>query len=163
MKTLHNILLLGALCSFFFISCSSSDEDKLTKKGPDFAISDLQGTWNATSAVFSPGDPGSQANPVDIIAEDGSLTMAIQSNGRFTMTFNVPDVDIEPVTGEMFFENNEFFAIRFDDEPGDYDYFGATLTSTTFEVISAEPVADWDFDEDGNEEPAYVSLNLVRT
>ena len=61
---------------------------------------------------------------MDIIAERGSLTIVIQSNGRFTMNFNVEGSDPFMVTGEMFFENNEFFAIRFDEKPKDYDYFG---------------------------------------
>ncbi len=162
MKTLRNILLLGTLYSFFFIACSSSDEDELTKTGPEFSISDLQGTWNATSAFFSPSDPNSQSEAVDIIAEGGTLSIVIQSNGRFTMNFDVEGLDPFTVTGEMFFENNEFFAIRFDEEPNDYDYFGIDYTATTLRINGGPDTAEWDFNGDGEDEPANVSLDFVK-
>ncbi|MEJ1222286.1 hypothetical protein [Sediminicola sp. 1XM1-17] len=162
MKKLKNILLLGTLFSFFFISCSSSDEDELTKAGPDFAISELQGTWEATSAVFAYSGSGASYDPVRIVADGGTVRLVVQSNGRFTLTIDTVDMDEFIVTGEMFFENNEFFAIRFDDEPNDYEYFGATLTSNTFALNSGPDVAEWDFDGDGNEEPASVSFEFIR-
>ncbi len=163
MKTLRHFLIFSTIFSFFFISCSSSsDEDELTKTGPDFSISDLQGTWNATSAFFSPSDPNSQSEGVDIIAEGGSLSIVILSNGRFTMNFNVQGSDPFTVTGEMFFENNEFFAIRFDEEPNDYDYFGIEYTSTTLQINGGPDTAEWDFNGDGNDEPASVTLNFVK-
>ena len=162
MKPLRHIILISTLFSFFFISCSSSDEDELTKTGPDFSISELQGTWNATSAFFSPSDPNSQSDGVDIIAEGGSLSIVIQSNGRFTMNFNVEGMDPFTVTGEMFFENNEFFAIHFDEDPDDYEYFGIDYTATTLRINGGPDTAEWDFNSDGEEEPANVSLDFVK-
>lgn len=162
MKPLRHIILISTLFSFFFISCSSSDEDELTKTGPDFSISELQGTWNATSAFFSPSDPNSQSDGVDIIAEGGTLSIVIQSNGRFTMNFNVAGADPFTVTGEMFFENNEFFAIRFDEDPDDYEYFGIDYTATTLRINGGPDTAEWDFNGDGEDEPANVSLDFVK-
>ena len=98
---------------------------------------------------------------MDIIAEGGSLSRVIQSNGRFTMNFNEEGSDPFTVTGEMFFENNEFFAIRFDEEPDDYEYFGIEQTATTLQINGGPDTAEWDFNGDGNNEPAKGILNFV--
>ena len=99
MKTLGKLLLLGALFTFLFISCSKDEPSSTT--GPDFSISDMAGNWEATKASLynSTIDHG-----VAIIADDGTVSMVIQANGRFTI--NIDPIDRNPftVTGKMFFE-----------------------------------------------------------
>lgn len=163
MKTLSK-LLIAPLIAFLLLSCSSDDEDAQLDTGPSYSISDLAGTWNATSITFSYCGSG-QIEPsfVDIIAEGATASMVVQTNGRFTLTITFPDADPEVITGRMYFENGEFFAIQFDDDPpDDPTYFGDTLSGNTFRLNGGPETAEFDFDDDGNEECASVDLTFVR-
>jgi len=72
------------------LSCSSDDEEfKISLEGPSLSVSDFTGTWVAFQAVFETFD-GSNLR-LDVIEEGGSATLAVQANGRFTITINTPD------------------------------------------------------------------------
>ena len=63
----------------------------------------------------------------------------------------------------MYFEDGEFFAIQFDDDPpDDPTYFGETLSGNTFQLSGGPDTAEWDFDGDGNDESASVFLVFER-
>lgn len=63
----------------------------------------------------------------------------------------------------MYFEDGEFFAIQFDDDPpDDPTYFGETLAGNTFTLNGGPDTAEWDFDDDGDDEPASVFLRFVK-
>ncbi|MCX2719944.1 hypothetical protein [Lentiprolixibacter aurantiacus] len=166
MKTLSKILIAPLfLFAFLLLSCSSDDEDAKVNEGPSYAISDLAGTWIATEIRFSYCGSGTvEPSSVDIIAEGATATMVVQTTGRFTLTITFPDdVDDEIITGKMYFENGEFFAIQFDDDPpDDPTYFGDTLSGNTFTLNGGPETAEFDFDDDGNEECASVYLKFVR-
>lgn len=167
MKTtvFNPIRFIPLLFAFLILSCSSDDEDVQADQGPDFAISELAGTWNATSMTFSFSGQGAIPEPsfYDLIAEGGSATLTVQSNGRFTLTVMPMGEPAESFGGLMYFEDGEFFAIQFDeDPPNDPTYFGATLSGNTFSLNGGPDTAEWDFDGDGNDEPASVSLVLVK-
>ncbi|MBT8320643.1 MAG: hypothetical protein KJO90_03120, partial [Eudoraea sp.] len=91
MKTLSKILIAPLFVfAFLLFSCSSDDdEDVQANCGPEYCVADLQGTWNATSVLFTPcvfeGFEG-----IDIITEGATVQMVVQSNGRFTITINIP-------------------------------------------------------------------------
>ncbi len=165
MKTLYQIFSLSVLFVFLFVSCSSDDEDVMADEGPSFAISDLQGTWEATSLVFSYSGQGPVPEPssYDVVAEGGSATLVVQSNGRFTLSVRPAGEDTESFSGRMYFEDGEFFAIQFDDDPpNDPTYFGETLSGNTFTLNGGPDTAEWDFDGDGEDEPASVYLSFTR-
>ena len=164
MKTLVQ-LLLSSVAIFFLWSCSSDDEDAILPDGPDFSISELAGTWNATDLVFSySGEPPvPEPSSYDLIADGGTATAVIQSNGRFTLTVMPPGQPPETFSGLMYFEDGEFFAIQFDDDPpDDPTYFGETLVGNIFTLNGGPDTAEWDFDDDGNDEPASVFLRFVK-
>lgn len=164
MKTLPQILL-SSLFVLLLFACSSDDENGVSPEGPVFSISDLQGTWNATSLVFSYSGSGPvpEPNSYDVIAEGGSATMTVQSNGRFTLTVTPAGEAPETFSGLMYFEDGEFFAIQFDDDPpDDPTYFGESLVGNTFTLNGGPDTAEWDFDGDGNDEPASVLLIFER-
>lgn len=164
MKTLSKILI-APLFVFFVLSCSSDDPPAVTPNGPDYSISELQGTWNATSIRFSYCGSGQvEPSTYEVIAAGGSATMVVQSNGRFALTINLAD-EPNPILfgGTMFFEDGVWFAIQFDDdEPDDPTYFGDTFTGNTFSLNGGPETAEWDFDGDGNDECASVNLSFVR-
>ena len=158
-------LLFAVVAAFSLATCSSdSDEDVQSDTGPDFSISELQGDWTATELVFSYSESGERPDPdfANIIGEGGSASMTVQSSGRFTLTINPADRGSFTVGGRMFFEDGEYFAIQFDDEPDDYEYFGATLSGNTFRIIGGPGTAEYDLDLNGTDDLCSVSLTLVR-
>ncbi|MBT8292079.1 MAG: hypothetical protein KJN70_02305, partial [Eudoraea sp.] len=75
MKTLSNIFLFVPLFAFLLLSCSEDDPVELVKVGGPFEISELAGSWEATSAGFSDGN----VNFLDLIDEGGTVTLTVQS------------------------------------------------------------------------------------
>ena len=165
MKTLHQILVSSIIVLFLF-ACSSDDGEVMADEGPIFSISDLQGTWEATSVIFSYSgqEPFPDPSTYDLIGEGGTATLVVQSNGRFTLTVRPAGTSTETFSGRMYFEDGEFFAIQFDDDPpDDPTYFGENLSGNTFTLNGGPNTAEWDFDGDGNDEPASVYLEFVRS
>ena len=159
---MYLLFAVGAAVSL--ATCSSdSDGDEQSDTGPDFAISELQGTWVATNLTFSYSEAGERPDPdfVNIIDEGGSASMTVQSGGRFALTIAPTDRAAFIVSGRMFFEEGEFFAIEFDGED-DYEYFGATLSGNTFTINGGPNTAEYDLDLNGTDDPCSVYLVLVR-
>lgn len=160
MKTLRKLYLISTLLTFLFISCSE-DDPPTTKEGP-FKISELAGSWEATSAFFI---RDSDQFGVDIIDDGGSSSISIQSSGRFTLTIDPVDRAAYTLTGEMFWEiweGNHYFAIAWDNYSGDWDTYGATLTATTFSVYGGADTGEYDFNNDGSPESARIGFEFVR-
>ncbi|MGI9546146.1 MAG: hypothetical protein ACR2MM_02830 [Flavobacteriaceae bacterium] len=166
MKALRHILVLSSFFTFLLFSCNSDDEgDVISDTGPDFSISDLVGTWNATDLVFTYSGDAPIPDPsfYDLIAEGGTASVTVQSNGRFTLTVNPAGFNSETFSGLMYFEDGEFFAIQFDDDPpDDPTYFGESLVGDIFTLNGGPDTAEWDFDDDGNDDPASVFLRFVK-
>ena len=141
-----------------FVSCSS-DDDELIKEGP-FNISELAGNWEATTAYFA-----NNTVDVDVVADGGTATMTVQSSGRFSLTIDPIDRAAYTVSGEMSWEKwegNYYFAIEWDDYPGDWDTYGATLTATTLRIAGGFDTGEYDFDNDGTFESARITFEFVR-
>ncbi len=160
MKVSAKALLISAfLVIFVAFSCSEDDGDDLTTEGP-FSISELAGNWNATMARFSANN-----TTVDVVEDGGTATMTVQSNGKFTL--NIDPVDRNPysVSGTMFWEKwegNYFFTIEWDDSPGDWDSYGASLNSNILQINGGFNTGEYDFDNDGTMEPAEVDFEFER-
>ena len=102
---------------------------------------------------------------VDIITDGGSSSITVQSNGKFTLTIDPADRAAYTLSGEMFwelFEGNYFFAIEWDDYPGDWDTYGATLAATTFSINGGFDTGEYDFDNDGSFESASISFTFIK-
>ena len=164
MKTLSKVFLFAPIFAFLLLSCSGDDSDEgtITDTGPDFTISELAGSWEATQLVFTPGDANSPFEQANIIAEGGSSSMVVQSSGSFSLTINPVDREAYVVTGKMFFEDNKWFSIEYSDSPGDWETYGATLTSTTFTMNGGPNSAEYDFDNNGTSEITSVYMVMVR-
>ncbi len=144
------------------LSCGKDDPDPLVKEGGPFMISELAGNWEATSAFFV---RDSDNLSVDVIGDGGSSSISVQGNGNFTLTIDPVDRAAYTISGEMFwelFEGNYFFAIEWDDYPGDWDTYGATLTATTFVINGGFDSGEYDFDDDGTFETASISFEFTR-
>jgi hypothetical protein len=138
-------------------ACSDDEEVPLT--GTKYSFSDIAGSWNATSAlIFSLSV--AQPETVDIMDEGGSLTLAVQSNRKFTLTIVRPGRADEISTGNMGFDE-EWVAMAFDDAPNDYSYMFIQLDDPRENMI-IRGETEYDFDLDGTEELTSVDLEMVR-
>ncbi|WP_117880488.1 hypothetical protein [Aureibaculum luteum] len=155
-------LFLILLISLTF-SCSSDDDDDnenlLTKDGT-FQISELAGTYEATSAQFSVS-----GTSVDVVEDGGTVEMTVQSNGSFTITINPVDRNEYTISGEMFWEpfNQTFyFAIVWDDNLDEWDTYGHTYDGTTLSLNGGTDSGEYDFNNDGNMQSCTVHFIFVR-
>ncbi len=159
MKTVNRSLIfvigIVVVCSFF-ITCNK-DEPKL--EGINYSISDIAGNWTATEATFS-----SLGNPykggIDIIQEGGSLKLGIQNNGRFTFTIILPGEADQITTGQLGFDE-EWLAVSYDDDPGEYDYLFFDLNDDK-SILTISGEGGYDYDEDGEEDHSIMSFILNR-
>ncbi len=161
MKTLSKALLFGSFLGIFFVfACSSKgEEEELTMEGP-FNISELAGSWNSTSASFV-----GNTSSVNVVGDGGTLTMTVQSNGRFSMNIDPVDQNSYSVSGKMFWEKWEgefYFAIEWDKYSGDWDTYGATLIENQFTLNGGGDSGEYDFDGDGSFESASISITFER-
>jgi hypothetical protein len=159
MKTLAYLFLIS-LISLNFSCSNDDDEDVLTKDGP-FEISELAGTWEASKAQFSVNTVS-----VDVVDDGGTARMTVQSNGRFTLTIDPVDRDSYMVSGEMFWEawqQTFYFAIAWDDDPGDWDTYGHTYDGTTLSLNGGADTGEYDFDNDGDMESCTAHFIFDRS
>ncbi len=120
-------------------------------------VSDITGTWNASSVVFT-----NLANPSqksDLIADaDGTLTITFSANGDFSITLTVPPDQPETDVGTVEVRGDTLtLAESGQGSPTDFiaSLSGNTLTLTTDDE-------EFDFDDDGTDEPASLRVVLQR-
>ncbi|MEN8251036.1 MAG: hypothetical protein ABFS32_19035 [Bacteroidota bacterium] len=127
----------------FFHGCKEDDEFS------DERISEIAGTWTATSATF---------NGVDVVDEGGSVRLVIQDNGRFTFTIKRPGRDDMVFTGRLGFDE-QWLAVEYDTDPGEYEYYDITYDEHNLHIGAN---SEFDFDGDGSDEYVVFYLDMVR-
>ncbi len=165
MKKFKAFTVFVAIFAFILYACPSDEDNGQNQMGPDFSISELAGVWEATAFLFTYSGQGPVPNPsfYNVIDEGGSATLTVQSNGIFVLNMTIPNSGPESFSGQMYFEDGEFFAIQFDeDPPDDPTYFGATLDGNMFSLNGGPDTAEWDFDGDDVDEQASVDMTFVR-
>jgi len=159
MKPYLYLVLISMLA--WSLACSSDDEtDALTKDGP-FNISELAGNWEVTKAQFS-----TNTLSVDVVADGGTASMTVQTNGHFTLTLDPVDRSAYTVRGEMFWEEWQqtfYFAIVWDDYPDDWDTYGHTYDGTTLSLNGGADSGEYDFNNDGTSEACSIHFIFVRS
>jgi len=161
------IILLVALTTCLTFSCGEDDSEgdtKLVKEGGPFEFSELAGTWEGTNTYFS--RPFSN-DGVNIVADGGSVSLTVQSNGKCTFTINPVDCEAYTESGEMFWElgdEGDYIEIVWDGSPPDEGSgFNAELTDTNFSLwCGPEECVEYDFNCDGTPEPATLSFSFIR-
>lgn len=154
-------ILLLALVAFVFPACSDDDPTGPgSTTGPGgVTISDLAGTWNATSFTFTPAAGGTA---FDLIGQGGSLVLGIQANGDITIAQTEPGGAPEVLNGTMLFDPTDvnFILLQIDGETGT-DRLRITLTGTTAMTLF-EADSEFDFDDNGTDDPATLEIVLVK-
>ncbi len=159
-----NVLRWGALLllTLSLANCAKDDDDDpFALEGPGgINMNDMAGNWVAQEAVFS-RLAGGPASSIDVVELGGGLSMAIQADGRFTVTLILPDGSSETSTGRMgFFE--DILNISFDDDPEEWESYAYELDEPNLTIEGGPVYEAIDFDSDGVAEDANISLYLIR-
>ena len=150
-RVVYHIAILALLP--FLVACNK-DKNEYPLDGPNLSMNDISGTWKATTANYH-----YDTLFFDVIAEGGSVSLVIQSNGRYTFTLKLPDEADNVSAGQLGFDD-EWLAISFDDDPGEYEYYFIELANG---ILTLRGPAEFDFEGDGTEEPASLNLMLIRS
>ncbi len=152
------LALLWVGCSL--VSCSEDDEGPdCSIEGTNFSVSDISGNWTATEARFF-NVSTEPIQVVDVVAEGGTVTLSIQSNGNFTLNITESDGPNARSSGDLCFDE-ELLVVRFDgDAPDDYELFQIQLNGANNLFIGGP--SEFDFNGDGTPDPADISLALTR-
>ena len=150
-RVVYHIAILAFLP--FFVACNK-DKNEYPLDGPNLSMNDISGNWKATGANYS-----YDTLFFDVIAEGGSVSLVIESNGRFTFILKLPEEADNVSAGQLGFDD-EWLAITYDEDPGEYEYFYIDLTNG---ILTLRGAAEFDFEGDGKEEPANIDLVLIRS
>jgi hypothetical protein len=152
MKTLRRLsafVLLAAVAA----GCSDSTAPE------DITVANLVGTWNATSATFTPVGGGVG---VEVVARGFDLTITIAASGAYTLTVSVPGEENEIETGTLTVSNGRITATPSDplEDPGFLDIVSLNGDNLTLFVDDEE----FDFTDDSidNETAATLTIVLMR-
>ena len=142
-RRLTLLIVAVLLPLFLFVSCNKDDEFS------DERVSEIAGTWTATSASF---------NGLDVVDEGGSVTLEIQDNGKFTFTIKRPGRTDMVFTGRLGFDE-EWLAVEYDTNPGEYEYYDSTYDADSLNIGAN---SEFDFDGVGSDEFVIFFLDMVR-
>lgn len=123
--------------------------------GEDVAVEDLVGTWNATEFVFS--DFGDPVTDFDVLDSGGAVSIVIRANNTYTITFTFPGAEPETDDGTWALDGD---VLTFDAGTADETAFDVSLSGNTL-TIHTEDIT-FDFDEDGDDEPAQLDATFAR-
>jgi len=156
----EQILFLTVMAVVLLIGSACGGDDEVPLTGTKYSISDITGSWTATSALIFNLTAGVQPATVDVVGEGGSLMLSVQSNGRFILTIKRPSRADGISAGDMGFDD-EWLAVSFDDAPGDYSYMFIEMDENR-NNMTIRGETEYDFDVDGTEELASIDLEMTR-
>ncbi len=141
-------LFLVAVLATGLLSACGGDDNPVSGDGGVDTIADLAGTWNAIEEIIT-----NNANPsqkVDAVALGQQTVLKFSSDGRFEMTISAAGGSITlkgpaRIAGsKLILTLEDFFNLEIELE---FTLEGNRLTTTDRNV-------EFDFDGDGNDEPA---------
>lgn len=141
-------MVLAAACASALVACDDGT-------GP--SAEELAGTWNATKAELV-----SVANPsirLDVVALGGTVQLVLNENKTFTLTSTLPGEPAEVASGTWSSSVDQLTLTFTSGLSGDMQ-FDMALSGDTLTLGGADD--DFDFNDDGVEEPAKVYLTLAR-
>ena len=142
-------LAVGALAAAFAAGCSDSTAPA------DVTAADLVGTWDATSVVFTP-DAGGTA--VDVTLLGFTFEITFNDAGGYTATTEIPGEDPDVEIGTYTVANSVITLTPVGEDP-------ETLTIDSFSgsgMSVSDSNAEYDFDDNGTEEPANMTVTMVK-
>ena len=143
-------LLLGLLLP---VLASCGDDDTTAPVN-----NDLVDTWAATAIqLVSVANPGTS---VELIALGANGRLVLQANGDFGLSIGIPGEPTEFGNG-TWSSTTDVLTLNFGmgDIAGTWQ-FDVQLSGNTLQLTGAD--AEYDFDDNGTEDPATLNLTLVR-
>jgi hypothetical protein len=135
------------------LAASCDDDDPSGPSAPG-----LVGTWNLTAIeLVSVANPGVH---VDLMDEGVTGSLILGGDGDFVLSVNDPIEGPESFTGTWTMTD----VLTLEHDPGQFVgewQFGVTLTESTLRMTGAD--AEFDFDDDGVEDPAKLNLTGTRS
>lgn len=157
-------VVMLTLLSMSGLGCNtngSNDEgfDQFALEGTNVSISDITGSWNATKGLFGRSGEGPVVE-VDVVAEGGSITLNIQTNGRFSVSVGYMG-ETDTSTGRFAFDE-DLLVISFDDDPEEWEYFSISHGEPNLSIMGGTVYEAFDFDGDGTDEDADIDFEFTR-
>ena len=145
--------LLAALLVVSFAGCGDDPVDVMATSD------DLLGTWNVTSLVYAPVGGGTS---VQAIEPGASAVITFRADLSYTITFTeVGPPQVTDVEDGTFTVMGSVLTLTPDDAPNDPSNLDIQqLTATSVTLFQA--VDEFDFDDDGNDEPATTTVMLQK-
>lgn len=141
-------LFLVAVLATGLLSACGGDDNPVSGDGGVDTIADLAGTWNAVKDEFT--NKADTSQKVDAVSEGlGGITLRIQSNGSFEVTISLFGSPFLTLDGTARVEGNKLTLSYEGLGEIEYEY---TLENDRLTTIYND--ATYDFDGDGNDEPA---------
>jgi hypothetical protein len=136
----HRSLIAGAAVAVL-VACGDST---------GITAEDLEGTWEASEIVFT-----NSANPsetVDLIDIGASLTVTVSASGTVSTVFDNGEGGTDSDSGTLGVDGT---TLTIGGDTFEAERSGDVLTLT-------DATSEFDFDEDGTDEPATLVVVLVR-
>jgi len=138
------LLFVVVMAPLTFLVACKKDGDQVDER-----VSEIVGTWTATSASF---------NGVDVVEEGGSVTLEIKDSGRFTFTIKRPGSADMVFTGNLGFDE-QWLEVEYDTNPGEFEYYDITYDAHNLHLGAN---SEFDFDGDGSDEFVVFYLDMIR-
>jgi len=160
------LVTIFGLLSLTFWACSifgGNDEEEgfeqFSLEGTNVSVADIAGNWNATQGLFGRSGEGPVVE-VDVVAEGGSITLSIQSNGNFSVTVSYGGSS-DTSTGRMAFDE-DLLVISFNDDPEEWEYFSITHDEPNLSIMGGTVYEAFDYDGDGIDEDSDIDFIFMR-
>ena len=118
---------------------------------------DIAGTWVASVWVFT--NPANTSQTADIMALGGSFMLVLDADGTFTSTIQEPGDDLADVDTGTYEVVGSLITIA-ESGQGSPTEFQAIRDGDTMTLTTSEE--DFDWDDDGQDDPASMRLVLNR-
>ncbi|MEE9132297.1 MAG: hypothetical protein V3U13_01935 [Gemmatimonadota bacterium] len=146
----HRACLAGFSAVVLAAGCGG---DGGTGLNADFTLPDIAGTWEASEFKFT--SKSNTAVSVDIVALGGDATLTVAGDGSYSLVSLVPGRAIDVVKGELSVEDGTI-VVSESGGAGNRMVFQAGLSDNTLTMATGD--AEFDFINNGNEEPANLQI-----
>ena len=150
MKLLRT-LAAPLLAVTFVVGCGDSNGPGSTSEE---IVDALVGTWNATSMVFT--NKANSSETFDLIANNGSLSLTFTATGQFSGSTTFGG-ETETLSGTFVVQGTNL--ITTDTGESESETIAFTLSGNTLTLTLDD---EFDFDDDGFDEPATLTIILQR-
>ena len=146
---------LAPLLAVTFVASCSDDFVSGADSTPEEVVDALVGTWNATSFVFT--NKANSSETFDLLADGGSFSITFTATGGFSGSSTFEGAT-DTFSGTYIVQGTNLMLT--DGQSNDVESFAFTVSGNTLTLVFED--VEFDFDNDGVDEPATVTLVFQR-